>query len=166
MEIIWYLTKLAFIQSSLPWPSSVKAAVLRRFGARVGKRLYLRPGVNIHFPWRLTIGNDVWIGDRCTILNLAPVVLEDDVALAHEVYLAAAGHDIASPTFAYANRPIRVRSGTWIATRAFIGPGVVVGEHAVVAAGAAVVHDVDPWSIVGGVPARKIGARRIDEARE
>lgn len=161
-EIVWYLAKLTFIQSSVPWPNAFKAVVLRVFGARVGRGLYLRPGVNIHFPWRLSVGDNVWIGDRCTILNLEPVVLADNVALAHEVYLAAAGHDVSSPTFAYANRPITVRSGAWIATRAYVGPGVTIGEHAVVAAAAAVVKDVDDWSIVAGVPARVIGRRRLD----
>lgn len=123
--------------------------------------MYIRPGLRVHFPWKLEIGNNVWIGENTTILNLETVVLEDNTALAHEVYLAAAGHDIRSRSFDYANLPIRIRSGSWVATRAYIGPGVTVGPGAVVAASACVVSDVLENEIVGGVPAKVIGQREI-----
>jgi len=127
----------------------------------VGKGLYIRPRVNIHFPWKLSIGDYCWIGERSEILNLEEVVLEDHAALAHDVYLAAAGHDIRSPTMEYKNRPITIERGAWLATRAFVGPGVRVGAQAVVAAGAVVVSDVPQGSIVGGNPAREIGVREV-----
>jgi putative colanic acid biosynthesis acetyltransferase WcaF len=158
---LWLLCKAAFFQSIIPWPPRRKAALLRLFGAKVGRGLYIRPGVNIHFPWKLTLGDNVWIGEGCTLLNLAPITMEDNSALAHEVYLAAAGHDIEDPDFGYQNAPITVCRGAWIATRSFVGPGVTVGEHAVVAANATVVRDVEPWSVVGGSPARSIGTRRL-----
>jgi len=160
-EVLWWIFKLLFIQSGFPWPMGFKAAVLRAFGARVGRRLYIRPRVNIHFPWKLAIGDDVWIGEGTTILNLERVVLEHDVALAHEVYIAAAGHDVHDPAFGYANEPVTIQAGTWLATRAFIGPGVNVGRGSVVAAGAVVVKDVPAGSIVAGAPARVIGARHL-----
>jgi putative colanic acid biosynthesis acetyltransferase WcaF len=162
VEIVWWVFKLLFIQSSLPWPSSLKSLVLRLFGAKVGAGLYMRPGVNVHFPWKLTIGDNVWVGDKCTILNLETVVIHSNAALAHEVYIAAAGHDITSPNFGYANAPVIVESGSWIATRAFIGPGVTVGRNAVVAAGSVVTKSIPPGVVVGGVPARFIARRNID----
>lgn len=161
VEVLWWLAKIAFVQSALPWPMRLKAAILRSFGAKIGRGLYIRPRVNIHFPWKLTVGDDVWIGEGTTILNLEEVRLESDVALAHEVYIAAAGHDIRDPTFAYANAPVVVHSGAWIATRAYVGPGVTVGYGAVVAAMACVVKDVPDASIVAGVPAAVIGQRAI-----
>ena len=80
------------------------------------------------------------------------------------MYLAAAGHDISSPAMDYKKRPIVIREGTWVATRAFIGPGITIGPGAVVAAGAVVTKDVPEDSIVGGNPAREIGKRVIRDS--
>jgi putative colanic acid biosynthesis acetyltransferase WcaF len=87
-EILWVLVRAFFFLSPIPWPNRIKASLLRMFGAKVGKGLYLRPRVNIHFPWKLTLGDYCWIGDSCELLNLEPITFEDHVALAHEVYLA------------------------------------------------------------------------------
>jgi putative colanic acid biosynthesis acetyltransferase WcaF len=158
-EGLWYLVKVVFFLAPLPWPSSLRRRLLIRFGARVGEGLYIRPGVNVHFPWKLEVGSHCWIGEDTVILNLAQVTLRDHVALAHQVYLAAAGHDIRSRTMAYSNAPITIGEGCWIATRAFVGPGVSIGEYAVVAAGAVVVKDVLARTVVGGNPAKEIGRR-------
>ena len=66
----------------------------------------------------------------------------DHVALAHDVYLAAASHDVRSRSMCYKNRPIMIKSGTWIATRAFVGPGVVIGKNCVIGACSVVMKDV------------------------
>ena len=93
-EALWVLTRCFFFTTSLPWPNGIKRVLLRRLGAKVGKGVVIRPGVYVHFPWRLVVGNHCWIGDSCQLLNIAPITFEDHVALAHEVYLAAGGHDI------------------------------------------------------------------------
>ena len=87
----------------------------------------------------------------------------DSVALAHEVYLAAGSHKINSESMAYDNKPILINSNTWVATRAFIGPGVTIGSNCVVAACSVVVKDVADNSIVAGNPARLIRQREITE---
>jgi putative colanic acid biosynthesis acetyltransferase WcaF len=159
VEVLWYLVKLVFFMSGWPWPSRLRRALLIMFGAKVGKGLLTRPRLCIHFPWKLEIGDNCWIGEGCQILNLEPVVFEDNVALAHEVYVAAASHDIRSKTLAYANKPVRIKRGTWVATRAFIGPGVVIGENCVVGACAIVLKSVPDNSIVGSNLAQVIGER-------
>jgi len=161
VEALWYLCKVVFLPP-IPWPSSLRRLLLVKFGASIGRDLNIREGVNIHFPWKLSVGSHCWIGHETIILNLEPVIIRDHVALAHQVYLAAAGHDIRSRTMAYRNRPIVIEQGCWIATRAFVGPGVTIGEYAVVAAGAVVVKDVPPRTVVGGNPAREIARREFD----
>ncbi len=161
-EALWQVCKVVFFVTPIPWPSWLRRLLLIRFGARVGTGLYIRPGVNVHFPWKLDVGSHCWIGEGTVILNLAPVTIGDHVALGHQVYLAAGGHDIRSRTMAYKNAPITIGQGCWIATRAYVGPGVTIGQYAVVAAGAIVVKDVASFAIVGGNPAKEISHREFD----
>lgn len=163
VELVWQFVKIWFFLSPWPWPSRFKAFLLRMFGAKVGRGLYLRPRVNIHFPWKLELGDYCWIGDRCEILNLEPVVFEDHVALAHDVYIAAASHNIKSKTMAYANAPIRIQRGTWVASRTVIGAGVTIGENCVIAAGSVVVKDVPRDSIVAPSPSVVIKKRELTQ---
>lgn len=162
VEALWMIVKLLIVQSRLPWPSYVRRAALVAFGAKIGTGFYIRPSVNIHFPWKLHIGDNVWIGEGCTILNLEKVTIGSNTALAHEVYISTGNHDIKKTDFPYANKPVIVESYIWIGTRAYISAGVKVKSGAVVAAGSVVTKDVDPWTIVGGVPARKLGERSLE----
>jgi putative colanic acid biosynthesis acetyltransferase WcaF len=117
--------------------------------------------VNIHFPWKLEVGDNCWIGDDCGILNLEPVRFANNVAIAHRVYLATGNHDFTDSAMSYRNNPIVIERGVWVASCAFIGPGVTLGEHCVVAAGAVVTKSVEPWAIVKGNPAVKVGERTL-----
>src|SRR5208282_5628651 len=92
-------------------------------------------------------------------LNFETIQLQDHVAIAHRVYLAAAGHDYTDHTMPYRNGPITIESGTWIASCAFIGPNVVIGEHSVIGAGAVITKSVAPWSIMYGNPAQAVKQR-------
>lgn len=161
VEVVWYATKVIFFLSPWPWPTAIKSKLLRAFGSEVGVGLVIRPRVNIHFPWKLKIGDHCWIGERTEILNMANVALEDHSTLSHDVFLAAAGHDSSSASMAYKNRPIRIGRSAWVTTRAFIGPGVTVGEGAVIGAGAVVLQDVEPNSVMVGNPAVPVAVRRI-----
>jgi putative colanic acid biosynthesis acetyltransferase WcaF len=139
----------------------LKAALLRLFGARVGRGLYIRPGVSIHDPRRLTVGDHVWIGDDCVIHNMADVEIQSHAALAHQVFIAAAGHDISSPSMAYAHKPVVIEGQTWLASRSVVLAGVRVREGCVIAAGTVVSRDTPPWTVMAGNPARPLKERRI-----
>jgi putative colanic acid biosynthesis acetyltransferase WcaF len=159
IEALWLFTKAFFFMSSLPWPISIKAWLLRRFGAKIGEGFYIRPRVNIHFPWKLTVGDYCWIGDDCGLLNLEPISIGNNVAIAHRVYLATGNHDFKDSKMAYRNQPIRIDDGVWIASCVFIGPGVTLGEHCVIGAGAVITKNVESWSIMRGNPALCVGKR-------
>lgn len=145
--------KVLFFVSPIPWPSRLRVAFLRMFGAKIGQRVVIRSNVNITFPWFVEIGDDVWLGDDVCILSLASVSVENDVCISQRAFLCTGSHDFRSRTFDLVTRPIMIRRGSWIAAQAFIGPGVEVGEGSVVSAGA-VVHDpVPPRALVRGNPA-------------
>jgi len=156
---IWYLFKRVFFLSSLPWPYALKALILRAFGASVGPGLVMKPCVNIHIPWKLTVGCNVWVGEGVRILNLAPVSIGSNVCISQESFLCAGGHDYRDESFSYRNAPIFIGDGAWIQARVFLGAGVSVGSEAVVKACSVVSGEVTCNTIVSGFPARLCGQR-------
>ena len=160
-EALWVLVRCLFFAPSLPWPSALRVFWLRRFGAKVGRGVVLRARVNIHFPWRLEVGDHVWIGEECWLLNLAPVVIESHVCLSQRSFLCTGSHDYAAPAFDLIAKPIRVETGAWIAANAWVGPGVTVGSHAILTAGSVAAKNLQPFTIYRGNPALAVKDRCI-----
>lgn len=146
-QATWQLASSALV---MPWfsPPRVRAAVLRAFGARIGSRVNIRAGVRVHWPWKLEVGDDSWIGERVWLLNLEPIRIGSDVCVSQAAFLCTGSHDRRSPSFEFDNAPIRVEDGAWIAARATVLRGVTVGADAVVGATALVVDDVAPGAVV------------------
>ena len=152
-EAVWVAAKCLFFQTPWPWPSALRVALLRAFGAKVGERVVVRSNVNITFPWRLILHDDVWLGEEVVILSLAPVEIGPNVCISQRVFLCTGSHDFRSPGFTLVVKPITVHGGSWIAAQAFIAPGVVIGAGSMVCAGAIVVKEVPAGTIVRGNPA-------------
>ena len=135
-----------FFLTWMPWPSALRVALLRAFGARVGRGVVVRAVVNVSFPWRLSVGDHVWLGEDVGVLSLAEVRIENNVRINQRAYLCTGSHDYQREDFRLVTRPIPVRTGSWIAA-AFVAPGVEVG------AGSVVTRDVPPNVLVRGNPA-------------
>lgn len=153
MEAAWVFVKCLFFQTPWPWPSALRVFFLRLFGAKIGAGVVIRANVNITFPWRLSVGDHVWIGEEVTILSLAPVSIESNVCISQRAYLCTGSHDFRSSTFDLQTKPVTLRSGCWVAALAFIGPGVEIGAGSVVSAGSVVLENVPERSLVKGNPA-------------
>ena len=123
-------------------PSSLRVRILRAFGASIGRGVKIRHGVKIHWPWKLTLGNNVWIGVDAWVLNLEPVTIGSDCCISQGVFICTGSHSYDSPTFEFDNAPIVVGDGSWIGARATLLRGVNVGANCLVGAGALVVKDV------------------------
>jgi len=152
-EAAWTLARFLFFQNAFPWPSSLRCALLRAFGAKVGRAVVIRANVNISFPWRLAIGDHVWIGEDVGTLTLAQVTIESNVCISQRVYLCTGSHDFRQEDFKLQVAPITVREGSWIAAASFIAPGVEIGSGAIVSAGSVVFENVAPKTFVRGNPA-------------
>ena len=155
-EISWHAVKCCFFMTSWPLPSALRAALLRLFGAKVCAHVVIRSRVNISFPWRLTIGDDVWLGEEVLILSLAPVAIESDVCVSQRAFLCTGSHDFRSEGFDLMTKGITVRSGSWIAAQVFIGPGVEIGEGSMISAGSVVTEGVPPRVVARGNPAQVV----------
>lgn len=137
--------------------------LLRLFGARVEAGAHPYPTARIWAPWNLVMAEGSCLGLGSDIYNVARVTLEHGAIVSQRAYLCTASHDIRSPGFALMIAPITIGRNSWVATTAYIGPGVTMGEGAIAAAGAVVTKDVDRDVIVAGNPARPIGKGRLSE---
>ena len=89
--------------------------------------MVIRAQGEYHLPWRLTLGDDVWIGEEVLLLTLAPIVIESDVCISQRSFLCTGSLDFRAEDFGLIVKPITVRRGTWVAAQAFVAPGVEVG---------------------------------------
>ena len=148
-RIAWLLVSgTAFMRWWMP--ARTRVAILRAFGATIGEGVLIRHRVRIHWPWKLTVGDDSWIGEGAWLLNLEPISIGRSVCISQEALVCTGSHDRRSPTFEFDNAPITIEDGCWIATRTTILRGVTVGSRSTIAAGAVVAHDIQPDSMVVG----------------
>ena len=161
-EGLWLMVKCLFFCLPIPLPSGLRVLLLRAFGAKVGKGVVLRAGLNVSFPWRLELGDHVWLGEDVAILSLARVTIESHVCISQCAYLCTGSHDYQRDDFALQTQPIVLRRGCWVAAQAFVGPGVEIQSGSVIAAGAVVTKSVEENVLIGGNPARVI--RIIDRS--
>ena len=155
-EILWWVVRSFLFAPWYPAPSLLKVAALRLFGASVGKAVVIRSRVNITFPWRLRIGDHVWIGDEVLILSLAPVMIGSHVCISQRAFLCTGSHDHASEAFDLVTAPITIGEGTWIGASVFVAPGVTLAPGTLCAAGAIVLRDTVAGARIGGNPAREL----------
>ncbi len=131
----WYTFKVVFFLTAIPWPSFLKVIILRIFGARVGVNVYIKPRVNIHFPWKLEIGNHVWIGEEVVICNFEKVKIGNNCCISQRAFICSGNHNYKVINMAYQNSPITIEDGCWVGAMAFVGPGVIVEVDSVLTAG-------------------------------
>jgi putative colanic acid biosynthesis acetyltransferase WcaF len=164
MFMLWYLVKCVFFLSSIPWPSPLKSSLLRLMGAEIGRQVYWKPRVNIHIPWKLTIGGYTWIGEEVCIINFAPISIGANCCLSQRSFLCSGNHDYRSPAMAYRHAPILLEDGVWVGAGAFIGPGVTIGVDAVLTAMSLANRSLEGGWIYAGQSCKPVRKRWIEEA--
>uniref|UniRef100_UPI003AEF68CA WcaF family extracellular polysaccharide biosynthesis acetyltransferase n=1 Tax=Phocaeicola plebeius TaxID=310297 RepID=UPI003AEF68CA len=136
--------------------------LLRIFGAKIGKNVIIKNNVGIKFPWKITIGDNVWLGEYVWIDNIDKVEIENDVCISQGALLLTGNHDYTKPTFNYRNAPIYIEEGAWIGAKTVVCPGVKVHSHAILTVGSIATKDLETYSIYQGNPAVKIRNRIIN----
>lgn len=161
-RVLWAIVQPLFRFSPRPlfaW----RRQLLRIFGAQIGPGVNIYPSARIYIPWNLRVGQQASIGEWVLVYNLGPVSIGEQASVSHRAHLCAGTHDYRDPALPLQRLPIDIGPRAWICADAFVGPGVCVGEGAVVAARAVAVKDVPPWLVVGGNPAQGIKTREMSK---
>ena len=141
----------------------IRLLVYQLAGVKIGRGSRIHMGAKFFNPSGITIGDDTIIGDHCFLDGRAPLKIGNHIAIASQVLIYNSEHNIHSPNFEATEEPVTIDDYVFVGARATILPGIKIGKGAVVAAGAVVTKDVPPMIMVGGVPAKKIGERKVKE---
>ena len=127
----------------------------------IGRYVSFSPKARIDNPWNLTVGNLSSVAGNSWIYALDKITIGEKTCIGEHVKILTGYHDITTWNFAFKTKPIMIGSCVWIATGAIVLPGITIGDGAVVAAGSVVTKDVEPWTVVGGNPAKFIMKREM-----
>ncbi len=159
-RITWYILNAIFVNSAFPI-SSFKLFLLRLYGAKIGKGVVIKPYVNIKYPWRLSVGNNVWIGERVWIDNLGIVTLQDNSCVSQGAMLLCGNHHYKKQAFDLIVGNITIEEGAWVGAKCVVCPGVRIGSHSVLTVNSVATAHLQPWGIYQGNPAQRIKERVI-----
>lgn len=137
-----------------------RCAILRLFGAKVGRDVRVYGSAKIWYPPHLRIDDGAAIGWQAVIYCQAPIHLGENAIVSQYAHLIAGTHDVDAPDFALVARPINIGPEAWVAARAIVGPGVTLGTGAVLGAGGGAFSDIPDWAIHIGNPARYLRMRQ------
>lgn len=158
---LWYFTNVLFFQNSYNPISSLKVFLLRLFGAKIGKNVVIKPSVNIKYPWKLSVGNNVWIGEKVWIDNLANVIIENNVSISQGAMLLCGNHNYKKTTFDLITGEIKLEEGVWIGAKSIVTPGIVCKSHSILSVNSVATKDLEAYTIYQGNPAIEVRKRKI-----
>jgi putative colanic acid biosynthesis acetyltransferase WcaF len=162
--LLWWLVQgVTFPLTPHPF-NSVRCVLLRLFGARIGKRVLIRPTARFTYPWKVQIGDDCWIGDDVVFYSLDRIQVGEHCVISQKTYLCTGSHDSQDPNFGLVTAPIAIGNGVWIATDCFVAAGVQIGANALVGARSSVFSSLPAQQVCWGTPCRPRYLRQIRES--
>lgn len=160
-QTLWYFVNALLVRASWNPFMGIKIALLKMFGAKIGKGLVLKNNVCIKFPWKLTVGDNVWIGEYAWIDNLDKVTIGNNVCISQGALLLTGNHDYTLTSFDYRNSSIVIEDGAWVGAKSVVCPGVTMKSHAILTVGSIATKSLEAYGIYQGNPAKKIRERII-----
>jgi acetyltransferase-like isoleucine patch superfamily enzyme/glycosyltransferase involved in cell wall biosynthesis len=160
---LWMAVRAILFRTSFHNWYGWRRLLLRMFGAKLGRNVRVRPTTRIEIPWNIDLADDVIVGDYAILYSLGVITVGRGTVISQYSHLCAGTHDYTSRKFPLMKLPITVGQEVWIAADAFIGPGVTIGDRAVVAARATVVRDVPADQVVAGSSAKVIKSRELHD---
>lgn len=161
-RLVWEVVWAVLFRTTPRWClNGWRCFLLRVFGAKIGSGVRIQGGAKVWQPWRLTIGDNSWIDGGVSLYSVDEIVIGANAVVSDGAFICTATHDISSETFELQTMPVTIGDSAWVCAKATVLPGVKVGEGAIVAAGSVVSKDVEPWTVIGGNPAKFIKKREL-----
>ena len=161
LRFFWYFINVIFFKSSFFPFNFLKIFLLQLFGCSIGKGVVIKPNVNIKYPWKLSLGNYVWIGEGVWIDNLDNVMIGNHVCISQGAMLICGSHNYKQKSFDLLTKEITINDGVWIGAKSIFLPGVVAESHAILSAGSVISKNLESFTLYKGNPAEKVGSRTI-----
>lgn len=155
---LWGAAELLFVTNPWQISSSVRVRVLRAFGARIGSNVVFRPRTRVRFPWKLTMGDNCWVGEGAWFHNQDEIYIGANVVISQESFLTTGSH-AHRRDMALLTRPIRIHDGVWLTTRCIVLGGTEIGRSALAKPMTVVQGRVAPNVIVEGPGCQAVGHR-------
>lgn len=156
---LWWVVQACLFSTSPQFLYGWRRFLLRIFGAKIGKGVIIRPSVRVTYPWKVSIGDYVWIGDQVELYSLGDIKIGSHTVVSQRSYLCTGTHDPACRSFRIYALPIVLEEGVWLATDVFVAPGVTVGKNALIGARSSVFSDACADYVHVGNPAKPIRMR-------
>lgn len=151
-RVVWNVVYWIFFRPSPRPLHRWRSFILRLFGARVGKGVHVYSGVKIWAPWNLEIGDEAGIASGVTLYSQGKISIGRRAVISQGAHLVAGTHDYTDPGFPLITKPITIGDHVWVAAEAFIHPGVLIEEGAVIGARSVVNRNMPPWMVCAGHP--------------
>ncbi len=164
LRVVWSLAWLVLARFTPPPFHAWRGLVLRAFGAQVGKGARVHGSACIWLPANLKLGERCLIGPGVQLYNQGRIAIGAQTVVSQGAHVCASSHDITDPNFQLVLRPIQIGDGVWVAAEAFVGPGVTIGDRAVLGARAALFEDAESGGVYSGNPAHLIKQRQLRQS--
>jgi putative colanic acid biosynthesis acetyltransferase WcaF len=159
--LVWNMVNVLFFINPLNPFSSLKIFLLKLFGSEIGVGVVIKQGVNIKYPWFLSIGDYSWIGENVWIDNLCQVEIQSNVCISQGAMLLTGNHNYKKTTFDLMLGEIILEQGVWIGAKSIVCPGVRCKTHAVLTVGSVATTHLEPYSVNQGNPAVNVKSRNM-----
>jgi putative colanic acid biosynthesis acetyltransferase WcaF len=161
-RVVWEVVALLLFKYSPKPLHSWRSFLLRCFGAKVGKGVHVYPKVKIWAPWNLDLADESGISNGVTLYSQGRITIGYRVVISQGAHICAGTHDYTNPGFPLITKPIVIKDHAWVATEAFLHPGVTIGEGCVIGARAVVSKDMPDWMVCAGHPCKPLKLREMN----
>ncbi|MBP0004254.1 MAG: hormogonium polysaccharide biosynthesis acetyltransferase HpsU [Cyanobacteria bacterium SBC] len=161
--LLWWLVQSIAFPLSPHFASGFRCWLLRRFGAKIGRDVLVRPTARFTYPWKVEIGDYSWVGDDVVFYSLDRITVGEHCVISQNTYLCTGSHDLLDRSFGLITKPIVLGHGVWLAADCFVAAGVTIGSNTVVGARSSVFGDLPAGYICLGSPCRPKEVRQMRE---
>jgi putative colanic acid biosynthesis acetyltransferase WcaF len=159
-RMVWNVCHLLLYRTSPRTLHGWRSMLLRAFGATMGPNCHFYPRSKVWAPWNLVCADQVTAADGAEIYNPAPMTFGSHAIVSQEAYVCGATHDYDDPAFPLLAYAMTIGAYSWVCARASVGPGVNVGEGAVLGLGSVATRTLEAWTVYAGAPAVKVKERK------